>query len=185
MGGEARQGAGVSGGIQRLSENGHHTKSTERGPYKLDDEIADKIYALLARGNRLDTAAAAVGIARSTLHEWLRKGRKEPKGVYGVFVAKAEQAMALAEADAVNTVTIAGAAHWQARAWWLERKFPEQWGRRDTHLVQTQVKGELEGMLNKLQSTLSPEEYERVLAIIAARDDGAGEAGESSEERDE
>jgi len=46
------------------------------------------------------------------------------------------QARAFAEADNVLVIRNASRDTWQAAAWWLERTFPDRWGRRDRMAVE-------------------------------------------------
>lgn len=101
-------------------------------PNHLDDETTKKVCDAIRGGNYLETAAAYAGVPRSTLHDWLRRGRKgqEP---YDAFVAEVEEALGAAETGFVVRVATAARdpRHWTAAAWWLERRFPDRWGRRD------------------------------------------------------
>src|SRR5262245_13166882 len=82
------------------------TKKPNRGgrPTKLTDALQARIVALVAEGNYLSVAAAC-GVGRRTLFEWLRRGEAEPAGRYGRFrraVLGAEQS---AETAMVKRVT--------------------------------------------------------------------------------
>lgn len=155
-------------------------------PYKLTPDRIEAVCKSLRLGNRLDTSAAACGVARSTFFEWLRKGRRDRdaqvQSEEAAFVERVDEAQAQAEQRAVARVRRAGREDWRAEAFWLERRHPESWGQKDTHVVETRVKSELAGMLDKLQGAMAPEEYDRVLRIIAG-DAGAGAADD--EARDE
>ena len=73
----------------------------------------------------METAAAASGIDRITLHLWLRKGNKYPGTIYSAFADAVHEAMAQAEMRDVLTISkAAGDGDWRAAAWRLERKFP-------------------------------------------------------------
>lgn len=110
--------------------NGQPTKMGR--PNHLNDETTKKLCDALRGGNYLETAAAYAGVPKTTLHDWLRKGRKgtEP---YAAFVAEVEEALGAAETGFVVRVATAARdpRHWTAAAWWLERRFPDRWGRRD------------------------------------------------------
>lgn len=103
-------------------------------PTKLDDAVAGRVLQALRAGNYLDTAAAFAGVHRSTLHDWLKKGRAEnAREPYASFVDDVDEAMGDAEAMFVARIAKAAedARNWTAAAWWLERRFPDRWGRRD------------------------------------------------------
>lgn len=100
-------------------------------PSKLTEELRERIVSLVAAGNPLSVAAEASGVARSTLHAWLKRGEGTGRGdaPYRVFVAAVEQARAQAESDLVAQMRKAAAAgSWKASAWLLERAAPARWG---------------------------------------------------------
>lgn len=107
-------------------------------PLKLTDEIHDKIVEVVASGCVMETAAAYAGINAWTFKTWLRNGRdglKEGRNNrYTRLVAAIEEARANAEVGRVARVAKAGInGEWQADAWWLERTFPDRYGRRLRH----------------------------------------------------
>lgn len=107
-------------------------------PTKLTPQVQEKIVTAIKAGSYVETAAAYAGIVKSTFYEWLRKGAAEKEGIHRDFSAACEQA--LAHADVRDIGIIAKAASkgvWQAAAWRLERKHPEQWGRRQVIQVGT------------------------------------------------
>lgn len=105
-----------------------------RKPYgktKLTPELQESVVQLVKAGNYIDTAAACCGVHTSTLKYWLRKGAQSPRGRYGIFATAVKEAEAHAEASAVVRVRKFGKTHWQAEAWYLERRLPRKWGRQD------------------------------------------------------
>ena len=109
-------------------------------PTKLTPETQARICDALRAGNYLETTAAYAGIDRTTLFDWLRRGRREPSGIYHDFVRAVDKAMADAEIRDVSLIAKAAAAGvWQASAWRLERKYPDRWGRFDRHRVEAAV----------------------------------------------
>jgi transposase len=130
-------------------------------PTKLTPEVSDTIVRYVRAGNYLETAAAAAGISRDTLHTWLRKGRTAKSGMYSEFADIVEKALGEGEIRDVLVIGEAARTHWQAAAWRLERKFPDRWGRRlaaDVTLEATvdvghaagSAKHKLGGMLDRL-----------------------------------
>ena len=67
--------------------------------------------------------------SRDTMYSWLQRGAKgeEP---YATFLAEYNQASATAELTALSEIR-AGKNNWQSRAWFLERRFRDRWGRND------------------------------------------------------
>lgn len=103
-------------------------------PTKLTKETAQKVIDNIHMGCFIDTAAAAAGIARSTLHEWLRKGEEDLKAkkrtVAAGFKREYDSAAAMAEQMMVELIDKAAKTEWKAAAWKLERKWPDRWAKR-------------------------------------------------------
>lgn len=109
----------------------------KRNPRKFTPEFALKSIAYVSLGSVNAIAAEAAGASRASLQEWLRLARdpEDPKSTEELRAWKAQmdQAAAMAEARAVRGIIEAGVAGtWTAFAWYLERKHPERWGRKDT-----------------------------------------------------
>lgn len=99
---------------------------------KLTRELIDKAAELIKAGNFQKHVAQALGIPEGTWYRWLSEGEKEKKGLKREFYESIKKAEA--EAIARNVEIIQKAAkigNWQAAAWWLERKFPDEWGKKD------------------------------------------------------
>lgn len=104
-------------------------------PTKLNDEIQARIVAFLGAGAYIETAAAAAGVSKQTLYNWLHRGADGERRYVG-FLDAVERAQS--EADLRDLKTIREAAQngvWQAAAWRLERRHPEQWGRRRVEMT--------------------------------------------------
>jgi transposase len=114
-------------------------------PTKLNDLLQKRIIELIRAGNYIETASACVGINKSTLYDWLKRGSREadrleanPKAkprkeeeIYLQFSNAVEIAMAEAEARDVMIIANASKSDWKASAWRLERKYPNKWGRHE------------------------------------------------------
>jgi len=127
-------------------------------PTDLTQELQDKLCNLLRAGNYVEPAAASLGIRKSTLYKWLRRGgvewKHQHKGgkpnkrelIYLSFVDAVEKAQGQAEARDVALTAKAAESQWQAAAWRLERKFPERWGRKvQAEIVSESSKGKRGG----------------------------------------
>lgn len=113
-------------------------------PTKLTPELRGLICEAVQAGNYLETAARRYGLAKSTLHLWLHRGRKEVERLsknprarmrkqeapYVEFSDAIKRAEATAEVRAVAIIALAGETQWQAMGWYLERKHYERWGRK-------------------------------------------------------
>jgi len=99
---------------------------------KLTQELIKEAYKLVAAGNYIKDVYPILGIDESTWYRWLSEGEKAKSGLKREFyetIKKAEK-----DAIARNVALIQRAAqdgNWQAAAWWLERKYFEDWGRKD------------------------------------------------------
>lgn len=100
-------------------------------PTKLTAEVHNAICEAMRKGHYLESAAALVGVAPKTVREWCARGEDEPDSDYGKFRAAYEKACAEAVNRALGVIEDASATQWQAAAWFLERRQPVQWGRRD------------------------------------------------------
>ena len=96
----------------------------------LNETIQNAMVEAIEAGNYASTAAEACGIGTSTHYRWMDQGEQgiEPYRGYWEAIKKAE---ALAEMSGVNIIKTASLDTWTAAAWYLERKFPERWGRKD------------------------------------------------------
>jgi len=91
---------------------------------KRTPETAERIITLLKLGNYRDHAYTAAGISHDTFYKWLKA---DP--AFSEAVEKAE-----AEAISFHMAQIMKASRdgvWQASAWYLERKYPDRFGRQD------------------------------------------------------
>lgn len=98
--------------------------------YKLTPERLQRAVALLRAGNTLSATSAAIGVGRNTLRAWVKRGEGETEGAYHDLRAATHEAQGAAEARMVALVAKAAEVHWQAAAWWLERRRPRTWGRK-------------------------------------------------------
>jgi hypothetical protein len=135
-------------------------------PTKLTPELHGEIVRTIKAGNYIETAAAMAGVNRDTLREWVRQGIRHPAGKYGSFASDVEQAMAHSEVMDVLGIRKAGEREWTARAWLLERRYPDRWGKRGAevtiNLVQTPQWQELKA---KIVTALEP--YPEAAAAVA------------------
>ena len=108
---------------------------------KLNKDTIQKASTIIQNGNFATTAQAYLRISYDAWYRWLREGeaqslldeneRDPAKAIYYEFYDAIKKAEALAEITAVKNIRTAGLNpnHWQANAWYLERKHPDRWGR--------------------------------------------------------
>lgn len=97
---------------------------------KLTPELIAKAEKLIASGNYVETACKYLCINKSTWYDWLNKAESRG-GIYIAFSNAIKKAEAEAEILAVSQIVLAGNETWQALAWYLERKYPDRWGKRE------------------------------------------------------
>ena len=97
-------------------------------PTALAPDLAAQIVAAVRDGNYLETAAALVGLSRSTLFDWLRRGAREANGPYFEFSVALRRAQAEADAADLARIQLAGRGDWRAAAWRLQHRNPARYG---------------------------------------------------------
>lgn len=102
-------------------------------PLKLTPEMLEEICSYLEAGNYVETAFKACGVPTSTGYRWLKRGNLETIGPYHDFWEAINKSEARAEARNVAIIELAAKETWTAAAWWLERKFPDRWARKERH----------------------------------------------------
>lgn len=98
---------------------------------KLTPEIQQKVVAALRAGNYAHVAAEYAGIDRATFYRWMQRGRESTRGKFSDFCEAVKNAEREAEVRAVAVIQNHMADNWQAAMTYLERKYPDRWGRRD------------------------------------------------------
>ena len=90
---------------------------------KFIDAVTDRIMEALRLGATYELAAEYAGISRSTLYNWMEKGKDQDRGKYRTFldtIKAAEAKGAIANLAMIETAARAG--DWKAAAWRLERR---------------------------------------------------------------
>lgn len=126
-------------------------------PSKLTDETHQTIVGAIQLGMYQEQAALMAGISRGTFFRWMERGLKggNQNTRYREFRDAVEKARAEAEARKLRAIHIAADnGTWQAAAWWLERSFPDRWGRRDkvevTHITEDMLDAEIRRLEDEL-----------------------------------
>lgn len=104
-------------------------------PTKLTPELSAKVCGIIRAGNYRDVAAKRSGLPMRTFSDWLKKGRKEKSGAHRNFLLAVIEAEAVAETAMVAVVRRGAKKDPKCAQWFLERKFPERWGRRDKTII--------------------------------------------------
>jgi hypothetical protein len=128
-------------------------------PRKRTPEALQRVCEAIALGATRAQAAAAAGIGYDTLNLWQRT---DPDVASAIAIARGRGAVRAMEL--VRQAAERG--EWGAAAWWLERRYPIEWGKRlmVEHAI---LEREAERMLNILRAGLAPDIYEQVRSLIA------------------
>ncbi len=81
------------------------------------------------------------------------------------FIGKGEDGKPVYATEITTTVVEYVEHDWRAALEWLQRRHPKQWGLRLR--IEQMVEDELTGALDRLQTGLDPETYDKVLALIS------------------
>ena len=97
---------------------------------KLTPEVQELIVDGINAGLTLGLTCARAGVNPATFYRWLEKGEAAKSGVFCEFCdtvsrAKADSAMRL-----VSQITLQAPTDWRAAAFLLERRFPDDYGKR-------------------------------------------------------
>ncbi len=98
-----------------------------------DEELIGKLRAMLIAGDSYEAACQLTGIGMTTFARWMKEGRDARPGTLAkAFFDSMELASAQAEHHHIMCIRkCASAGDWRASAWWLERRRPSIYGRRE------------------------------------------------------
>ena len=107
-------------------------KKTKNGRPRsvMTSEKEIEILTAIRLGLRPASAAAANGVRAQTLHSHRER--------HAEFAEKVEQAVAACERRAVIAVVEKFDTDLRAATWFLERRFPDVWGKRDAPPIETE-----------------------------------------------
>lgn len=160
-------------------------------PVLLDnsEEIRNEIIEYVAEGLSFGEACALAGINKSTMYDYLAKGgiavrNNDNDSQEAIFFLLIKRAEAFAEMAHIQNIRSAARipAFWAASAWFLERRYPDRYGKQDRLTVQstsridiqtTNVEGniidaESRTIINEFAKLTIPSESESVDAIPGA-----------------
>jgi hypothetical protein len=123
-------------------------------PSKLTEQILTLTVELLIRGNFRSVVATRIGVGARTFRHWMKNGKKYPDGIYGRFRTAVLKAETEAETRAVGNIMEAGKDDPKYLCWFLERKFPQRWGRYRGEL------GQLKKRITELEKLLGSDSGE-------------------------
>lgn len=105
---------------------------------KYSDDLTQSISDLIQAGSSRVDACNLVGLHESTFYEYMKgfvpqeildalpddEARERKKSEFSESIKKAEAKL---KARQIAVVLKASEEHWQASAWYLERRYPEEW----------------------------------------------------------
>jgi len=100
-------------------------------PTKLTDAVEQKLLEAIKAGNYRRVAAHYAGVSIRTFQAWVERGKAAPGSRHGSFLQRVLEAEGQAEIEATGCIAKAAKEDWRAAAWYLERKHPERWARKD------------------------------------------------------
>ena len=115
----------------------------------------------VAAGNTYQTSCRVMKVSHTTFQHW--------REMNPAFKLEVEQAEAGAISRNVAVIQEASKKYWQAAAWWLERKYPEDWALRQVVGMEDSAIADMEKRLHAGR--------ERVAAARRARDEESGPSG--------
>lgn len=120
---------------------------------KLTPEIQTKLSSAIAAGNYHEVACDLVGVGTTTFYNWMKKGEKSSSGKFREFWESIKKAEAVAEAKRIKLITDAAEQNWQAAAWYLERRYPNKWGRQTR--VEKQISNNTDDSIKNYKNALN------------------------------
>jgi hypothetical protein len=112
-----------------------------RRPVGFNAETCREVVNGVRAGLPYKHAAERAGLAERTLYNWLTKGQQEEDGPYRQFMQDIKEAAAEFVESCVGHIKAACVDSWQAAAWLMERKHPDQFAAERVRLkaLETQV----------------------------------------------
>lgn len=98
-------------------------------PKKLTEKLIVAVCDVILAGNFRCVAGRMFGVSPRTFRRWMAMGKRFPEGLYGKFRRCVLESESVAEVRAVGDITRAGKTDVEHLKWWLERKYPQRWGR--------------------------------------------------------
>ena len=99
-------------------------------PTKLTPDVQELIVDGINAGLTFGLTCARAGVNPATFYRWLEKGETAKSGVYSEFCDAVERAKADSALRLVSQITLQAPTDWRAAAFMLERRFPDDYGKR-------------------------------------------------------
>lgn len=162
---------------------------------KFGPETCKEIIEGIKQGYPQKTAAALAGVSESTFYDWLKRGEDaKRKTKYSEFLESVKKAREHSKAHHLGVIRKAGEGddknrpQWQASAWYLERMFPDEFGRTQRVDMRADVKSESkttvkdEGAEFDVRKLSAKHRAELTAVLSKIREERKAESGESGGE---
>lgn len=107
-------------------------KETGSKPSIIKEGMTKALCDALMAGNTVRNSCALAGIDETTYYRYRQEGKRAEEGSpLWEFCQSVKKALADAEHRNVLVIQTAAKKNWQASAWFLERRYPKEWGRND------------------------------------------------------
>lgn len=113
---------------------------------KLTKQLIKKACQLKAKGYTNVQICQACGISEASFYAWQQKADGENTPLQTEFLEGLKKAEADKQAAMLAKIEEHGQEHWQALAWYMERLWPERFGRVDR--LQAEVKQETKAQVS-------------------------------------
>ena len=97
---------------------------------KLTPEVQELIVDGINAGLTFGLTCARAGVHPATFYRWLEKGEAAKSGVFSEFCDTVSRAKADSALRLVSQITLQAPTDWRAAAFLLERRFPDDYGKR-------------------------------------------------------
>jgi len=91
--------------------------------------LREKIIEKVRDGHHPDAVARYCGISPNIFMEWMKRGAEGKDKEHYDFYIDVMKADAEGEMAGIDQIRVQSYDNWTARAWLLERRYPERWGR--------------------------------------------------------
>lgn len=142
-------------------------------PLKLNETIKDALIKCIRAGLSYKRAADFCGISEQSFIDYRRQGQRDSEAERKSICSELFEGIKKAEAEAIllrlKNIQDASKEHWQASAWFLERKYPDEWGKKDRHALEGTL--QLETILSGLPRSFADAVRRALEASIAEEGD--------------
>jgi transposase len=157
---------------------GWQTPGPGRTSKVLDPRVTEVFLDGIRQNLTRNLACKKAGINPGSFSRWMTRAREadvsgENDSIYVVFRNKLEKIEAETAAELVQTIETASHKDWKAAAWVVERRHPDDYGKRETTVIEGSEERPLE-VKTSLDLDNLDKSVDRLIAIRQARKKNAG-----------